>query len=798
MEQEIIKISVRSLVEFIFREGDIDSTGFGGRNTEAMALGSRIHRKIQKRMGAGYEAEVPLSTSVTLTSKDTKASFELKVEGRADGVFREGAEITVDEIKGVYMDIHQLREPLTVHRAQAMCYAYMICERENPALISVQVTYCHLETEEERRFRETFTNLEICNWFNDLIAKYEPWAVYEYDWKLRRNSSIRNVEFPFPYREGQRELAACVYKTMEHKKKIFIQAPTGVGKTISTVFPSVKAIGEGLADRIFYLTAKTVTQTVAQDCFLLLSEQGLSFKVLTITAKDKLCLLGDQPACNPISCPYAKGHYDRVNESVYDMLTHETDMHRDTILAYAEKHQVCPFEMCLDASLFADGIICDYNYAFDPNVYLRRFFSEGKKETCLFLIDEAHNLVERARDMYSATLIKEQFLHVKKILKAESKHAYRPEAQYVFKIFIAALDRCNKTMLGWKHECDEFELLTDISSFSLNLMRVINSFELFAKEVRDLPERETVLNFFFDVRHFLNMYDMLDDTYRIVLDYDSSKNFRIRLQCMDPSARLEHALSFARGAAFFSATLLPLRYYKEQLSTSEDDYAVYAKSSFRTSQRRIIIANDVTSKYTRRNEREYRKIASYIEQFTAARQGNYMVFFPSYAFLEHVYDQLSMPEQTEILIQNPSMTETERESFLASFDTENDHTLVGFCVMGGIFGEGIDLKEDRLIGTAIVGTGLPQVCHERELFKQYYDARKGNGFDYAYLYPGINKVFQAGGRVIRTIRDRGVILLLDERFTNRSYLSLFPREWVPYEVTNLAGLEHILRDFWDE
>lgn len=798
MEQETLKISVRTLVEFIFREGDIDSTGLGVRNTEAMAQGSRIHKKIQKRMGLGYEAEVPLFTLVTLASRDTEDTFKLKVEGRADGILRDGPEITVDEIKGVYMDIHQLKEPIAVHKAQAMCYAYMICERENPAFISVQVTYCHLETEETCRFRETYTNLEISQWFQDLIAKYEPWAVYEYDWKLRRNASIQHVEFPFPYREGQRELAACVYKTIEHKKKIFIQAPTGVGKTISTVFPSVKAIGECLADRLFYLTAKTVTQTVAQDCFQLLSKQGLAFKALTITAKDKLCLLGEQPACSPLTCPYAKGHYDRVNDSVYDMLTHETDMHRDTILSYAEKHRVCPFEMCLDASLFADGIICDYNYAFDPNVYLRRFFSEGKKESFLFLIDEAHNLVERARNMYSATLIKEHFLHVKKLLKTESMRAHQPEVKYAFKIFIAALDKCNKTMLEWKHECDEFELLTDISSFSLELMRVINGFELLAKEVRELPERETILNFFFDVRHFLNMYDLLDDTYRIVADYDASKNFRIRLQCMDPSARLEHGLSFARGTAFFSATLLPLRYYKEQLSTSEDDYAVYAKSSFQTSQRKIIIANDVTSKYTRRNENEYRKIAAYIEQFIAARQGNYMVFFPSYAFLEHVHHLLNVPDQTEVLVQNPSMTETEKEAFLESFDTESSHTLVGFCVMGGIFGEGIDLKEDRLIGTAIVGTGLPQVCRERELFKQYYDTRKGNGFDYAYLYPGINKVFQAGGRVIRTIHDRGIILLLDERFTTQSYLRLFPREWIPYEVTNQTGLSEILRGFWEE
>lgn len=785
-------------MEFIFREGDINSSGFGTKNTEAMALGNKIHRKIQKRMGIGYEAEVPLFTYVTLKSKETGDTFELKIEGRADGILRDGSEIMVDEIKGVYMDIHQLKEPILVHKAQAMCYAYMICERENPAFISVQVTYCHLESEEERRFKETYTSLEIRQWFENLISRYEPWAIYEYDWKQKRNASIQHLEFPFPYREGQRELAAYVYKTIERKKKIFIQAPTGVGKTISTVFPSVKAMGEGLADRIFYLTAKTITRTVAQECFELLSGQDLNFKYLTITAKEKLCFLEGHPDCNPGACPYAKGHYDRVNDSVYDMLIHETNMDRDTILSYAEKHHVCPFEMCLDASLFADSIICDYNYAFDPNVYLRRFFSEGNKDSFIFLIDEAHNLVERAREMYSAILVKEDFLKVKRILNAEAAKSYPPEIKYIIKIFVAALEKCNKTMLDWKHACDEFELLDDISSFTFRLMQVINSYELFTKEIRDLPERETVLNFFFDVRHFLNMYDLMDDKYRIYTDYDAEGNFRIKLQCMDPSSRLSEAMTYARGTALFSATLLPVRYYKEQLSTTEDDYAVYAKSSFLPSQRKIIIANDVTSKYTRRTTDEYSRIAGYIEDFVSARQGNYLVFFPSYAFLNHVYDAMKLPEQTTVLIQNPSMNEAEKEEFLGAFDSENTNTLVGLCVMGGIFGEGIDLKEDRLIGTAIVGTGLPQVCNERELFKSYYDAKKGNGFDYAYLYPGINKVFQAGGRVIRTANDKGVILLLDERFTNRSYLQLFPREWIPYEVTNRKGMKELLHSFWNQ
>ncbi len=796
-ERRELKISVRNLVEFIFREGDINSTGLGTRNPEAMQLGNKIHKKIQKSMGIGYQAEVPLFTYVTMQSEETGEEFDLKIEGRADGIFRDDSEILVDEIKGVFMDIHQLKEPLLVHKAQAMCYAYMICETENPAFITVQVTYCHLESEEIRRFPVTYRSEEIRAWFRDLVDLYTPWARYEFDWQKKRNASIQSLTFPFPYRDGQKELAACVYKTIEHKKKIFIQAPTGVGKTISTVFPSLKAMGEGLIDRLFYLTAKTITRTVAQECFQLLSEQSLHFKFLTITAKEKMCFLEGSPECNPASCPYAKGHYDRVNDCVYDMLIHENDMNRDTILSYAEKHNVCPFEMCLDAALFADSIICDYNYAFDPNVYLRRFFSEEKKGNFAFLIDEAHNLVDRAREMYSAVLVKEDFLKVKRIINEESTQNYPSEIKYLFKIFAASLDRCNKTMLEWKHACDHFELLEDISSFEFQLLRVINSFELLTKEVKELPERETILNLFFAVRHFLNMNDTKDEKYRIYTDYEESENFRIKLQCMDPSTRLSDAEEQARSTVFFSATLLPIRYYMEQLSTTEEDYAVYAKSSFTPDQRRIVIANDVTSKYTRRSVSEYRRIAGYIEEFVQAKQGNYIIFFPSYAFLRQVKDQLHLPEQTQIVEQCQNMSESEKEEFLASFDAENDYTLVGLCVMGGIFSEGIDLKEDRLIGTAIVGTGLPQVCEERELFKQYYDEKNGHGFDYAYLYPGINKVFQAGGRVIRTSSDRGVILLLDERFAGSSYSHLFPREWVPYKITNKKGMKDILHSFWE-
>ncbi|MCH5251374.1 MAG: ATP-dependent DNA helicase [Lachnospiraceae bacterium] len=796
-EKEIVKISVRNLVEFIYREGDITSTGSGAKNTEAMQLGSKIHRKIQKSMGIGYEAEVSLFTMQKFTSREFDEDFILKIEGRADGIFRENGRVMIDEIKGVYLDVRELEKPIFVHQAQAMCYAYMVAEAEDLPEIEVQVTYCNMETELISQFQETFTKKEITEWFLGLMESYEKWAVYEYDWKRKRDSSIQKLVFPFSYRPGQKELAAMTYHTIEDGKKLFIQAPTGVGKTITTVFPAVKAMGEKLSDRIFYLTAKTITRTVAEECFTLLCSQNLSFKPITITAKEKMCVQ-DSLSCNPGDCECAKGHYDRVNEAVYDMLIHEDKLTRENILDYAKKHRVCPFEMGLDAALFADAVICDYNYVFDPDVYLRRFFSTEKKGNMVILIDEAHNLVERGREMFSARLVKEDFLAVKRIVKATARHEKRPEVQYNLRKFEKSLEAANRCMLEWKHECDEFEVLEDVGMFQFHLLRILADYELFAKDYPVLPERDTMLNFFFDVRKFSAVLDGLDENYRIYTDYDSENNFRIKLQCMDPSGQLKEVMERGRSAVLFSATLLPIRYYKEQLAGEKEDRAVYAKSSFLPEQRKILIARDVTSKYTRRGPEEYQKIAGYIEKFVSAKRGNYLVFFPSYSFMDQIVTRLKLPADIELLVQSPDMREKEKEEFLETFDAESEKSIIGCCVMGGIFSEGIDLKEDRLIGAVVVGTGLPMVCHERELFKNYYDEKKGKGFDYAYLYPGVNKVFQAGGRVIRTAEDKGAILLLDERFLQRQYLDLFPREWFPYEVVDVTNMEKTLEEFWQE
>ena len=780
----VIRISVRNLVEFILREGDIDNRTGGGQDPENMQMGSRIHRKIQRQMGSDYQAEVPLKTEIVCDG------FTLKIEGRADGLIHTKEQVMVDEIKGVLRELDRVQEPAGIHLAQAKCYASMVAEQEEVDEIGVQMTYCQMETEEVKRFQYSYQSNELKVWFDGVIRQYEKWAKFQIEWRKARNASIKGIEFPFPYRKGQRDLAVSVYRTILRQKKLFIQAPTGVGKTISTVFPAVKAVGEELGEKIFYLTAKTITRTVAEQAFETLREQNLKFKVITLTAKEKICFC-EETSCNPDDCPYAKGHFDRVNDAVYELLMQEDVMSREVLEAQARKHKVCPFEMALDVSTWVDGVICDYNYVFDPDARLRRFFAEGGAGGYLFLIDEAHNLVERGRQMYSAELCKEDFLAVKKLVKGEAPR------------FAKRLEACNKILLAMKKECENYKVLDNISHFGIQLMNVLSETDRYLEECVDKEVRETVLDFYFQVRSFLNIYDGLDENYVIYTEYQENGRFVLKLFCVNPAANLQKCLDKGNSAVFFSATLLPIQYYKRLLSTEKDNYAVYIDSSFDTKKRLLMNGVDVSTRYTMRSREMYQRYATYIFRVVKAKMGNYLIFFPSYQFMEDVYQEFTQllasdEEEMELVIQQKHMDEEERENFLRAFEMGREKSLIGFGVLGGIFSEGIDLTNEKLIGTLIIGTGLPQVCNEREILKSYFDQKGLYGFDYAYRYPGMNKVLQAAGRVIRTEDDRGVILLLDERFQREKGKEIFPKEWADCERCRLDIVEEKIRLFWEK
>ncbi len=839
-------VSVRELVEFLLRSGDLDNRTGGG--TFDMLEGSRIHRKIQDAAGEDYASEVWLSLEYPFPEqpKDPGAAEReetdgeedplrtITIEGRADGIFtrrEEGGEpcICIDEIKTTARHLDRIREPEAVHLAQAKCYAYMHAAEQALPQIGVRMTYCSRITQNIRYFYYSYSFPELKQWFDGLMAEYRKWADVCRKWKKLRTATLRSLVFPYPYREGQKDLAAAVYRTIQRKKLLFLEAPTGTGKTVTTLFPAAKAMGEGLSDRIFYLTAKTVTRTAAEETVALFRKQGVRLKTCTLTAKEKICIL-DRPSCNPEDCFRASGHFDRINEALFDMLTHEDSFTRENIEAYAAKYLVCPFEMSLDLALFSDVIIGDYNYLFDPHARLQRFFADGTPASdAIFLIDEAHNLLDRGRAMYSADLTRSEIL------------AFRRKIRKLYPALARKLLALSKEFLRIRRAQETAEeepepqppktgemhwILDDIDRISERVRETtLEMEEILAKE-RDPDRRsqkdpnfaakktlrENFLDFYFRLTHFGMAAGLLDEHYITYAVPSGRDDLLLRLFNVDPSANLRRCMDRGRASILFSATFLPIQYYKELLGGTKEDYEIYAKSVFDARRQGLYVVRDVTSRYARRSEQQYDRIADCILKITGERNGNYMVFFPSYAFLDEIARRCEekpgvltdaegdLPEgSTCIIRQRPGMDEKEREAFLQRFSRiYNDRSLIGLCILGGIFSEGIDLRSDSLIGAIVVGTGVPQVCTEREILKDYFTKRGEDGYGYAYRYPGMNKVLQAAGRVIRTQKDVGIVALLDDRFLTPAYRRLFPAEWRHWEETTTGEVPARVCRFWDE
>ena len=708
------------------------------------------------------------------------------VEGRADGILIEDEKTIIDEIKTTTKDLLLIDENTNpLHWAQAKCYGYIYSMQNELDNIDIQITYYNIDTKSTRILRQSYTLKELEEFFFWLIDEYKSWAQLESDWVNKRNESIKKLKFPFEnYRPGQRELAVRVYKSITDSKKCFAQAPTGTGKTISTLFPAIKAMGEDKTSKIFYLTAKTITREVAQNTISLMRKKDLKLKAVTITAKEKICKM-DEVNCNPEYCPYANGYFDRINNSLKDILAKYNDYSKDNIEKISEEYMLCPFELSLDLTNLSDVIICDYNYVFDPRVYLKRFF-DTKTTDYTFLIDEAHNLVDRAREMYSATLNEEKFVKVKKLISKKDKRITRviKEIQSYFEDKLEDL-----TTL------DENDLVE--SEAPLELCEILSSFIKFVDEylARTNEENEELMDLYFDVYSFLSISDFYDKNYTTI--YTKTFNgMTIKIYCVNPQKVIEEKMKKAKSNIIFSATLIPMDYFMKMYSYDEEDFIINLKSPFDVKNRLLMIGDNVATTYNKRFETS-EDIASYIANCVQAKKGNYMVFFPSYKYMDLVFDKMKENyPNINTSIQESNMSEEEKEEFLSMFDEDNKETHVGFCVLGGHFSEGIDLTNDKLIGVIIVGVGMPQIGIERDIIKDHMkDSNKG--FDYAYVYPGMIKVLQAAGRCIRTDDDKGVILLLDNRYSQRRYQSLFPYEWYPnFRVRKSDDVKTLCEKFW--
>ncbi|MBL1225657.1 ATP-dependent DNA helicase [Enterococcus sp. BWR-S5] len=777
------KIPIRRLVEFILRKGSIDSRRTSNHTAQE---GSRIHRKLQKEARKGYQKEIKIAKEVKLNEKI------YSVEGRMDGLFTDESEqLIIDEIKTsetAFDDLYE--EQLAMYWHQIKCYGAIYSEQEELEAITLQLTYFQTTTEEITKTQKIFTRIELKQFLDDLLTEYEKWLIFSDNWRTVRNQSLKELPFPYgEYRKGQRELAVSVYKTILSDQRLFVEAPTGTGKTISTLFPSLKAIGEGKAEKIFYLTAKTITRQVAEDAVQAMNQREMKIKSLTITAKDKICFLTERN-CTPENCPFADGYYDRLNEGLWDILHHENQFSREIIEKYAQKHRLCPYELSLDVSLWCDLIICDYNYVFDPTVYLRRFFDEGIKKDYLFLIDEAHNLVSRSREMYSAELSRGQLLLMKKLLK--KKHA--PLTRAINKV-IDEFDKLDELCIS-----EEKEFISQpayVDSMEKVIFRLTEKIGEWLPQNQELPELNQLLDIYFSLLNYLKIGEFYDDHYCTYIR-KRNREVSIKLFCLDPSYLLAQKLSIANASILFSASFTPLSYYKDILGGEEDSLTYRIPNPFPEENQQLLIARYVQTTYREReNSLDYlvESLTTMIQQKT----GNYLFFFPSYAYLDMVYDAFKKKNPAiRTLIQQTDMNEQERERFLAEFIPDPKETLIGFCVLGGVFSEGIDLKGSRLIGTAVISVGLPQINEEQELIKNYFD-EQGLGFQYAYQIPGMNKVLQAAGRVIRDAADRGVVLLLDQRFASPAYQRLVPPHWYRAQVlSTIHHLEKNIQAFWDE
>jgi DNA excision repair protein ERCC-2 len=797
--QHYLKTSVRNLVEFVMKEGDLSPGGFQKRDRGQ--AGTRGHRRIQKSRPEGYEAEVDICHLVE------KEGLQLEILGRIDGIFTTEQPVVIEEIKTTTQALGLIDEhhhPL--HWAQAQCYAYMYALQHDLTEIRIQLTYYQLDSQAEKTFRRDFTLTQLESFFADLITSYLDWLGKIKAWHDLRDQSIHQFDFPYPaYRPGQRDLAVAVYKTIRNNGKLFAQAPPGVGKTIATLFPAVKAVGMGLVSKIFYLTAKTPGRTVAEKAIEDMRQAGLRFKSVTLTAKEKICFC-PEAGCDPEACEFARNYFGKVKTALAEVHQDES-FTRTVIIEIARRYEVCPFEFSLDLALWMDCIICDYNYAFDPRVYLRRFF-DYSSEPYTFLIDEAHNLPDRARSMYSAELEKQAVLALRRTLKP-----HLPELANM-------LSRINQVLLDKRKLCETRDQQVTGDQQVAGNQRVVGDQQALVEQERpdDLLKaiwefsqkaedwlalnqqtdfRQELLEFYFLCNTYLRTAEYFDSFYVSYFERRGQAGLKAKLFCLDPAPLLTAALERSQSAIFFSATLLPMDYFEQILTGASTHPKLMLPSPFPPENVSLLIHNRISTKYARRAE-SYEAIASAIETICAAQQGNYLIFFPSYAYLAAVVELVRerFPEQ-QLLVQDRGMTEEAREMFLARFSAANEETLIGFAVMGGIFGEGIDLVGERLIGAVIVGVGLPQLGLERNLIRDYFDRQNNSGFAYAYQYPGLNRVLQATGRVIRTEKDRGVIVLIDERFTHSRYRRLFPPQWRGFQVVqNSDEIKAQLSRFW--
>ncbi|MBO5280134.1 MAG: ATP-dependent DNA helicase [Clostridia bacterium] len=744
------------------------------------------------------------SDMVPLTAQIAFGDIRYEISGVAELTEKNGRSCTVYLTATSKRHLPPNADPDTV---KLICLCYLACrEYDIENVTGILAT----PTGKNGDFREdahNFSSSELQRSFLSYLASVERYARLEINRATAAKSSLREMKFPYgEMRQGQRELIEECYRAIHDGTRLFASAPTGIGKTISTLYPASKALGDGLCDKIFYLTAKTSTRREAFGAVRAMVESGADVRAIVLTAKEQACSnpmakmsgIGVSGHCNPASCPMARGYYDRAKEALNELLTEYRGYTRKIIEEVAARYNVCPYELSLDLSEQCDIIICDYNYVFDPSVFLKRYFSDfsDKKDlNYVFLVDEAHNLPDRAREMYSAELSFEDFEELYRILPDNSKLSEKTEAvmRCVFRLKRLCADSITKDEEGRE---SGFYIGTDPPSATLQALQIYSeAIEKWLKISEENPAYNVAYILGGKLRKFLSITDHYDEHFRTYILLDRGR-ITLKLFCLDPSQVIGIRLNCAVSSILFSATLAPPDYFRDILGGGKGSRLLSLPSPFDRANLCLTAMTGISTRYDDRDT-SYSKVASCIAASVVAKKGNYIVYFPSYSYMEQVAAAFKKKfGAVETVIQSRSMTLTEKEQFLGHFKPD-EQLRVGFCVLGGGFSEGVDLPGSRLIGSIIVGVGLPGLSNEGNIIRDFYEVEYESGYDYAYTYPGMNRVLQAAGRVIRREDDRGIVVLIDDRYTEPKYRDLFPEHWSEMNfASSPSELAEIIKNFW--
>lgn len=773
-----LKIGIGEMVSFLYASGDLTAETF--QNVSQLE-GIKAHQYIQNKYQDGDQKEVSVKT--VYTYKDQTYA----IQGRMDGLLNRPEGVCIEEIKSTRKDIFDpLFMPNLEHEAQLKMYAFLYMYLEDLESIQGRLTYIELAKYQTKSIDYFFTRLDLQTFFEDSIESYGAWLIQlEAHLKLKKDS-LNDLKFPFEtYRQGQRDLMKSVYHSMKKSEVLFAIAPTGIGKTMATLFSTLKALSDD-QEKIFYCSAKNQGKKVAVESMATLHQQGLQTKTIEITSKDDICFL-EKRECDPDKCPFAKGFFDRLTDAMKDMFTHESLMTRAVVESYARKHTICPFEFSLFISYYVNVIICDYNYVFDPRIHLVRYFDDDTYKPKL-LIDEAHNMIPRSRDMFSATLLKSDLITLRKAgskLKPSIRHSIQKLIER-FDHFEAELEEANfKSYVSV--DMTYLELVSNL------MMKITNAL----KETPKYPRKFEVMEGYMKLLTLSVIAGYYDTPFRFNV-IRQTDDLELTIQCLDASRYIHETLTHkSHGAVFFSATLYPIDYYQTLISKGLGQ-VIQIPSPFDPENLKILTNDRIDTRYKSR-EQSIQPITEAIETMVKSKVGNYIVFFPSYQYLNQVKEALPLELDIDIIVQSRQMETATRDQIMALFKRDLVRSQVAFFVMGGIFSEGIDYVGDMLSGVIIVGVGLPMVNESNQQLRAYYDETFKRGFDYAYTYPGMNKVIQAVGRVIRKDDDYGVAILMDDRFVTPLYKRLMPKEWQAKQVIRTTDhLNHELEHFWQK